>query len=73
LIQTVKGEYSDEWRLPTPSTRFEELQARLYRKDHKKRSIGRILFSLGDGVKFGVSVYNLVRYYWLVALCKLNG
>uniref|UniRef100_A0A2Z5TRK7 ATP-dependent DNA helicase 2 subunit 1 n=1 Tax=Reticulitermes speratus TaxID=60591 RepID=A0A2Z5TRK7_9NEOP len=61
LIQTVKGDDSDEWRLPNASTRFEELQARVYRKDHKKRSVGRILFSLGDGVKFGVSVYNLVR------------
>ncbi|XP_069690270.1 X-ray repair cross-complementing protein 6 [Periplaneta americana] len=61
LIQTIKGEDSDDWRLPNPSTRFEELSARLYRKDHKKRSVGRIPFLLGGEIKFGVAIYNLVR------------
>jgi hypothetical protein len=73
LIQAVKGEYSDEWRLPNPSNRLQELRERVYRKDHKKRNIGKLIFSLGDEVKFGVSVYTLVRYYLLVTLHKLRG
>jgi hypothetical protein len=78
LIQSVKGDDSDDWRLPNPSTRFDELLARLCRKDHKKRSVGKIHFSLGDGVKFGVAVYNLIRYSpvvcWLMTfifMCSL--
>jgi len=58
LIQAVKG---DDWRLPDPSNRLQELRERVYRKDHKKRNIGKLIFSLGDEVKFGVSVYSLVR------------
>jgi ATP-dependent DNA helicase 2 subunit 1 len=61
LIQTVKGDFSDEWRLPDPSTKLDELKERVYRKDHRKRNIGKLIFSLGDEVKFGVSVYSLVR------------
>jgi len=70
LIQAVKG---DEWRLPDPSNRLQELRERVYRKDHKKRNIGKLIFSLGDEVKFGVSVYSLVRYYLLVTSHKLRG
>jgi hypothetical protein len=73
LIQTVKGEHSDDWRLPNPSTKLEELTERVYRKDHKKRNIGKLIFSLGDEVKFGVSIYSLVRYYLLVTSHKLRG
>jgi hypothetical protein len=74
LIQAVKVDFSDEWRLPNPSTRLEELTERVYRKDHKKRNISKLIFSLGDEVKFGVSVYSLVRYYYLlVASHKLKG
>jgi ATP-dependent DNA helicase 2 subunit 1 len=57
----VKGCDSDDWQLPNPSNRFDELLARVCRKDHKKRSVGKIPFSLGDGVEFGVAVYNLIR------------
>jgi hypothetical protein len=73
LVQTVKGDFSDEWRLPDPSTKLDELKERVYRKDHKKRNIGKLVFSLGDEVKFGVSVYSLVRYYLLVTSHKLRG
>ena len=73
MIQSVKGDYSDEWRLPNPSNRLEELKERVYRKDHKKRNIGKLTFSLGDEVKFGVSIYSLVRYYLLVTSDKLRG
>jgi hypothetical protein len=62
----VKG---DDWQLPNPSNRFDELLARVCRKDHKKRSVGKILFSLGDGVRFGVAVYNLVRYFSVQSRC----
>jgi hypothetical protein len=75
LIQTARGDDSDDWRLPNPSTKFDELLARVCRKDHKKRSVGKILFSLGDGVKFGVAIYNLVRYMSVVMLahvCSLH-
>jgi hypothetical protein len=67
-MQIAKGDYSDDWRLPDPSAKIEELLARVYRKDHKKRSVGKILFSLGNGVNFGVAVYNLVRYTAVVML-----
>jgi len=73
LLQRVEGDFSDEWRLPDPSTKLDELKERVYRKDHKKRNIGKLIFSLGDEVKFGVSVYNLVRYYLLVTSHKLRG
>jgi hypothetical protein len=68
LIQSAKGDYSEDWRLPNSSTKFKELLARVYRKDHKKRSVGKILFSLGDRVKFGDPVYNIVRYTAIVML-----
>jgi hypothetical protein len=68
LIQTARGDDSDDWRLPNPSTKFDELLARVCHKDHKKRSVGKILFSLGDGLKFGVAIYNLVRYTSVVML-----
>jgi hypothetical protein len=64
----VKGDDSHDWKLPNPSNRFDELQARVCRKDHKKRSVGKILFSLGDGVKFGVAIYNLIRYLSVMML-----
>ncbi|KAJ9573651.1 hypothetical protein L9F63_008992 [Diploptera punctata] len=61
IIQFVKGDDTDDWRIPNPANRFEELMARVCRKDHKKRSMGNLHFELGDGVKLGITVYNLVR------------
>nr|XP_006811758.1 PREDICTED: X-ray repair cross-complementing protein 6-like [Saccoglossus kowalevskii] len=47
--------------LPDPVEKFEELLTRVRTKDHKKRSMGRVSFKLGDGMEMGVSLYNLVR------------
>ncbi|XP_071477796.1 X-ray repair cross-complementing protein 5-like [Diadema antillarum] len=47
--------------LPDPSEKFEQLLGRVRAKEHKKRTMGRIPFSLGKGLELGVGVYNLVR------------
>ncbi|XP_038067298.1 X-ray repair cross-complementing protein 5-like [Patiria miniata] len=47
--------------LPDPAEKFEELLNRVRAKDHKKRSLGRLNFNLGQGLDLGVGVYNLVR------------
>ena len=57
----MKGDDSDDLRIPNASSKFDELLARVCRKDHKKRSMGKLHFTLGSGVKLGITVYNLVR------------
>lgn len=52
--------YGDE--LPDAAEKLEELSTRTQMKDHKKRRIAGLEFNLGGDVKFGVSVYNLVRH-----------
>ncbi|XP_077994569.1 X-ray repair cross-complementing protein 6-like [Glandiceps talaboti] len=47
--------------LPDPVEKFDELLTRVRTKDHKKRSMGRMTFKLGDGCELGVSMFNLVR------------
>ncbi|GFS25608.1 X-ray repair cross-complementing protein 5-like [Elysia marginata] len=47
--------------LPDPAERMEELLRRVRSKDHKKRALRRIPFSLADGLSFSVGVYTLVR------------
>ncbi|RUS91305.1 hypothetical protein EGW08_000919 [Elysia chlorotica] len=47
--------------LPDPAERMEELLRRVRSKDHKKRALRRIPFSLGEGLSFSVGVYTLVR------------
>lgn len=46
--------------LPCPSARLEELLIRVRSKDHKKRPMRRITFSLGKGVEMAVGVYLLI-------------
>ena len=47
--------------LADPSDRFEELLDRVRRLEHKQRSTGRVKFSLGPGMEFGVSFYTTIR------------
>ncbi|GFO03782.1 ATP-dependent DNA helicase 2 subunit 1, partial [Plakobranchus ocellatus] len=47
--------------LPDPAERMEELLQRVRSKDHKKRALRRIPFSLGESLSFSVGVYTLVR------------
>ncbi|VDI60204.1 X-ray repair cross-complementing protein 5-like [Mytilus galloprovincialis] len=47
--------------LPDPAEKLEELMSRVRTKDHKKRALRRIPFSLGKGLNLGVGVYTLVR------------
>ena len=42
--------------LPDPAEKFEELLHRVRAKDHKKRSMGKIEFSLGKGLNLGVGM-----------------
>lgn len=56
--------YSDDdeiTELPDASERMEELLQRVRAKDHKKRTLRRIHFNLGEGLNLSVGVYNLVR------------
>lgn len=47
--------------LPDPAEKLDELLTRVRTKDHKKRALRRIPFSLGKGLNLGVGVYTLVR------------
>ncbi|XP_071809143.1 X-ray repair cross-complementing protein 5-like [Asterias amurensis] len=47
--------------IPDPAEKFEELLIRVRAKDHKKRSLGKLALTLGEGLELGVGVYNLVR------------
>ncbi|XP_041472414.1 X-ray repair cross-complementing protein 6-like [Lytechinus variegatus] len=51
----------EEGIIPDASEKFDQLLARVRAKDHKKRTMGRIPFSLGKGLELGVGIYNLVR------------
>ncbi|XP_030845422.1 X-ray repair cross-complementing protein 6 isoform X2 [Strongylocentrotus purpuratus] len=57
----VHGSEDEEGLIPDASEKFEQLLARVRAKDHKKRTTGRIPFSLGKGLELGVGVYTLVR------------
>lgn len=43
------------------NVKFEELRARVRRKEFKKRALGRIPFVLRPGLQMGVRLYNLVK------------
>ncbi|KAK2146027.1 hypothetical protein LSH36_639g02004 [Paralvinella palmiformis] len=47
--------------IPDPSEKFEELLTRVRSKDHKKRALSRVHFSLGEGIEFSIGIYKLVR------------
>ncbi|XP_041366817.1 X-ray repair cross-complementing protein 6-like [Gigantopelta aegis] len=47
--------------LADPAEKLEELLTRVRTKDHKKRALRKIPFSLGEDLNFSVGVYNLVR------------
>ncbi|XP_067003694.2 X-ray repair cross-complementing protein 6 [Anabrus simplex] len=61
LVQEALGEDSADFTLPVPSTKLDELLTRVCRQNHKKRSVGRLIFKLGPQVEISVAVYNLVR------------
>lgn len=54
------------------AAKFEELQMRIRRKEHKKRAMGRLPLIIGD-LEIGVGMYKLVReskkssFFWLDA------
>lgn len=52
----VHGSEDEEGLIPDASEKFEQLLARVRAKDHKKRTTGRIPFSLGKGLELGVGV-----------------
>lgn len=47
--------------LPDAAEKFDELLTRVRAKDHKKRAISKIPFSLGGALNMSVGVYSLVR------------
>ncbi|XP_072047420.1 X-ray repair cross-complementing protein 5-like [Amphiura filiformis] len=59
IIHTADDEELDV--LPDPAEKFEELLNRVRAKDHKKRTMGKIQFSLGKDLSLGVAIYSLVR------------
>ena len=56
LQDIVHGSEDEEGLIPDASEKFEQLLARVRAKDHKKRTTGRIPFSLGKGLELGVGV-----------------
>ena len=60
--EVLYDENSDE-QPPTAvvSGKLDELLTRVRQKSHTKRSLGKIPFILGEGVKMAVGVYNLIR------------
>lgn len=59
LIFVAEDEEYDQ--LPDAAVKFDELMSRVRTKDHKKRSLGKLSFTLGDGLSLGIGVYTLVR------------
>ena len=53
IIHTSEDE---EGVLPDPAEKFEQLLERVRAKDHKKRTMGRIPLSLGNGLELGVGM-----------------
>ncbi|KAK2178913.1 hypothetical protein NP493_525g06064 [Ridgeia piscesae] len=51
----------DDVVLPDAAEKFDELLTRVRAKDHKKRAISKIPFSLGGALDMSVGVYSLVR------------
>jgi ATP-dependent DNA helicase 2 subunit 1 len=47
--------------IPDPAEKFDELLTRVRMKNHKKRALTKIPFTLSDGMNMSVGVYNLVR------------
>lgn len=47
--------------LADPAEKLEELLTRVRSKDHKKRALRHLGFTLGEGLQMGVGVYNLAR------------
>jgi len=41
--------------------RYEELEQQIRKRAHKKRSVGKVHFDLGGGVKLSVAAYNFVQ------------
>ncbi len=54
-----------------PAERYEDLMRLIRKRVHKKRSVGRITFDLGKGVKIGVATYNFVQKAYKPSKVKL--
>ncbi|XP_063226610.1 X-ray repair cross-complementing protein 6 isoform X1 [Bacillus rossius redtenbacheri] len=62
LLAREEGEEDgEEWIVPDPANRFEELMTRICRRNYKKRSVGKVYFTLLNNLKIGVGIYNLIR------------
>lgn len=46
--------------LPAAAEKFDDLLVRVRSKDHKRRPVGSLLLTLGEGVEMGVELYKLV-------------
>ncbi|EDO49291.1 predicted protein [Nematostella vectensis] len=57
----VVFEEDEDGRISNAAEKFEELLRRVQKKDHKKRSMGSIPFTISEGVEFGVNIFNLCR------------
>lgn len=62
-------------KLPDPAEKFDELLMRIRAKNHKKHSLGRTNFYLGEDLKIAVNIFNLVRSAtkpYSIKLSKIN-
>ncbi|XP_031572511.1 X-ray repair cross-complementing protein 6-like isoform X2 [Actinia tenebrosa] len=61
FYQDIISDDDEDIQLPDPSEKFDELLSRVQKKEHKKRPLASIPFTLADGVDMGISVFNLCR------------
>ena len=55
----------EEYALPDPADRFDELLRRCRSKDHKKRALTRLTVNMSDSLNFSVGVWvQLVIAFW---------
>ncbi len=69
IMEIVNG---PESKVEATDLKIEKLLTRTYRKDYKKRSVGKIPFNLGGGVSIDVCLYNLYRPLRIPSIMKLD-
>ncbi|XP_065209392.1 X-ray repair cross-complementing protein 6 [Planococcus citri] len=69
ILKIVNGE---DITLPDGRQKVEELLARTYRKDYKKRSLSKTQLCLGNDIRIGIEVYNFYRRLYIPSIMKLD-
>lgn len=70
--ETLKTANGEDIELPDGEYRVKELLERTYRKDYKKRSIGKLELKMGNDIRIGVDMYNFYRRLSIPPIMKLD-